>query len=117
VVARLETVGSALNQFTIAPFVGLIEGRPSLVPHVHEVDRILDVALSELLDVEIFREELWVWDASGAERSMPFFELDDETVWGATARILVGFLAHVTGVPAPTGSMFETDRPGESGAR
>jgi hypothetical protein len=27
-----------------------------------------------------------------------FFELDDETVWGATARILTSFLAHlVTG--------------------
>ena len=26
---------------------------------------------------------------------MHFFELADETVWGATARILAGFLAHL----------------------
>jgi hypothetical protein len=32
---------------------------------------------------------------------MHFFELEDETVWGATARILAGFLAHLTGVPLP----------------
>ena len=40
---------------------------------------------------------------------MHFFELADETVWGATARILTGFLAHLidgryrgAGPPVPT---------------
>jgi 8-oxo-dGTP pyrophosphatase MutT (NUDIX family) len=109
VVARLESVSSAGNQFTMAPFVGLIEGRPSLAPDAREVDRLLEVPLAELLDRETFREEIWVGDAPGSERSIFFFELEDETVWGATARILTGFLAHLTGVAAPTGLMFETD--------
>jgi hypothetical protein len=30
---------------------------------------------------------------------MHFFEVDDETIWGATARILTVFLARVVGVP------------------
>ena len=29
---------------------------------------------------------------------MQFYELEDETVWGATARILTGFLAHIVDV-------------------
>ena len=32
---------------------------------------------------------------------MQFFELEDETVWGATARILTGFLAQVLWAPGP----------------
>ena len=31
----------------------------------------------------------------GKDRAIHFFELAGETVWGATARVLVGFLAHV----------------------
>ncbi len=34
-------------------------------------------------------------------RSMHFYDLVGETVWGATARILTGFLAHVTGNDGP----------------
>jgi hypothetical protein len=33
------------------------------------------------------------------ERSMQFYELEDETVWGATARILTAFLLRVLGLP------------------
>jgi len=110
VVGQLESVVSAINKFTITPFVGLIQSRPSLAPHPREVDRIIEVPLAQLLDNETYREELWVWDAT--ERSVLFFELDGETLWGATARILTGFLAQVTGVPAPTGSISEADRLG-----
>jgi 8-oxo-dGTP pyrophosphatase MutT (NUDIX family) len=116
VVAQLESVNSAGNQFTMVPFVGLIDGRPSLAPHAREVDRILEVPLAELLDAETFREEIWVSEASGAERSIFFFDLEDETVWGATARILTGFLARLTGVPAPAGLTFDADGPRSSGA-
>ncbi len=79
--------------FLIAPFVGLIEVPPVLVPDPREVERVFDVALSELLSPDVHHEERW--DLFGEHRSMHFFELADETVWGATARILAGFLAHL----------------------
>ncbi|MFI5047808.1 MAG: CoA pyrophosphatase, partial [Acidimicrobiia bacterium] len=86
--------------FAIAPFVGIIDGRPELTPAPGEVDRVFDVALSELLGPGTHHVERW--DRFGAERTMHFFEVDGETVWGATARILAGFLGHLTGVaPVP----------------
>ena len=42
------------------------------------------VPLAELTRGDTFREELWDFD--GGRRPMFFFELDDETIWGATAR-------------------------------
>ena len=41
----------------------------------------------------VYREERW--DTSKADLDVHFYELTGETVWGATARILTGFLAHI----------------------
>jgi 8-oxo-dGTP pyrophosphatase MutT (NUDIX family) len=99
IVAELDHIPSVGGPFVIAPFVGIVAPRPALVPAPGEVDRVFDVALSELLDDGVHREERW--DMFGATRAMHFFDLEDETVWGATARILAAFLARLTGVELP----------------
>lgn len=101
VVAELDHLVTVSARFALTPFVGLLPDRPALVPHVREVDAVFDVALSELLRDDVFREERWevppeMLVGVGKDRAIHFFELADETVWGATARILVGFLAHLT---------------------
>ncbi len=93
VIGELDTMHTVSGPFLIAPFVGLIEVPPVLVPDPREVERVFDVPLSELLSPEVYHEEHW--ELFGEHRSMYFFELADETVWGATARILAGFLAHL----------------------
>ena len=96
IVARLEGLPTAAGAFTIAPFVGFIADEPELVPDPREVARVFSVPLSELMAEDVFREE--VWDTWRMDLDIQFYELVDETVWGATARILTGFLAHlVTG--------------------
>jgi 8-oxo-dGTP pyrophosphatase MutT (NUDIX family) len=93
IVAELDTIGTVASRFTITPFVGLLDGRPHLRADPREVVSILEVPLSELLDEGVYREEHW-----GADFTISFFELVGETVWGATARILTAFLAHLTGI-------------------
>jgi hypothetical protein len=93
VVAELDTLATVGSRFTITPFVGLLDPLPQLVPHPGEVVKILEVPLSELLADGTFREEHW----GSPDRAISFFELHGETVWGATARILVAFLAHLMG--------------------
>jgi 8-oxo-dGTP pyrophosphatase MutT (NUDIX family) len=100
VIAQLDPIQTFAGPFLIAPFVGVIDVPPVLVPDPREVERVFDVAIAELLADGVHREERWA-DIFGANRPMHFFELEDETVWGATARILAGFLAHLTGVPLP----------------
>jgi 8-oxo-dGTP pyrophosphatase MutT (NUDIX family) len=102
IVAELDHLFTVQARFTLAPFVGLLEDRPSLHPHQREVVRVFDIALSELLDDAAFRQELWDIDgaildtAPGRDRPIDFYEIPGETVWGATARILTGFLTQLT---------------------
>ena len=94
VVAELDSLNTVASQFTITPFVGVLAAPPVLRPDPREVDLAFAVPLSDLLDPVAYREESWnLW---GAWRPMAFFELPGETVWGATARILDGFLRFLT---------------------
>jgi len=93
IVARLTGVATAASRFTITPFVGFLDRTPELVPNPGEVVRVLEVPLSELLDSSMYHEERW--DAFRQDMSVFFFELADETVWGATARILTDLLTRL----------------------
>ena len=98
VIAALPTLGTVVGQFNITPFVGITDGRPIVTADSREVDRVFDVALTELLSGDVYHEERWSWGFDGTERAMQFYELADETIWGATARILTGFLARIVDV-------------------
>lgn len=79
----------------IHPYVGLLDRRPVLRPNPDEVERVFDVAIAELMEEGCYREE--IWGMAGTERPIYFFELDGETVWGATARMLHELLSLVAG--------------------
>ena len=96
VIGALEELATVASQFVLVPFVGVLPGRPALVPNPSEVARIFDVALAELLEADVYHEERWELPGMG-RRPMYFFEIAGETVWGATARILHDLLILVTG--------------------
>jgi hypothetical protein len=77
--------------------VGILERRPVLSGNPREVDRIFDVSLSELAVDGVFHEERWYTPGRG-EFAVWFFELPEDIVWGATARVLVELLRMVLGV-------------------
>jgi 8-oxo-dGTP pyrophosphatase MutT (NUDIX family) len=97
VVGELDHLATVSSGSAIVPFVGVLPGRPArLVPNPEEVEAVLVVRLNDLLHPECYRCELWPWAGPGelrpVERPMHFFELEGDTVWGATARILVNLL-------------------------
>ena len=68
-----------------------------LTARTGEVDRVLWTPLHDLTAPGTYREELW--RTVHGEHRIVFFELDDETVWGATARMLHQVLRVAHGVP------------------
>ncbi|HET6792820.1 MAG TPA: CoA pyrophosphatase [Acidimicrobiales bacterium] len=95
VLGELTPLSTMSSSAAITPVVAALPGRPHLRPNPHEVERIFDVALSELVGEGVFREERWPWP--DGDRPVYFFELEGDTVWGATARILHQLLDVVTG--------------------
>lgn len=96
---RLDPISTLASRSFIVPVVGAVGPQPDLWPAEHEVDRILWVPLAELTRADTFREELW--PLNDRHRPMFFFELDDETIWGATARVLHQLLRVALGIEGP----------------
>jgi 8-oxo-dGTP pyrophosphatase MutT (NUDIX family) len=90
---ELDHLSTVTSRSFIVPYVGLLPGRPDLEANEDEVDAILHVPVSELLDPAIYRQELW--EIGDVERPIHFFELVGDTLWGATASVLVDLLGRV----------------------
>jgi len=103
VVGRLTSMPTVSSNTLMTPVVAVLGGRPaSLRPNPGEVERIFDVALSDLVADGVFHEEWWtVPGRAGGEFPVWFFDAGGEIIWGATARILVELLCLALGVGDP----------------
>jgi len=90
-IGQLDRLATVSSQAEIVPFVGRLEQRPDLVASPDEVEAILHVSLTELLTDGVYREERWEIERVGT-RSIHFFELHGDSVWGATAAMLRNLL-------------------------
>ena len=90
VIGELDHLSTFVSNSYIVPVVARLPSLPDLTASADEVERIFYVSLSELIRRDTYRQERW--GGSNFLRRINFFELDDETVWGATARILVSLL-------------------------
>jgi len=95
IIGELDHLATVSSGSTIVPYVGAVRGRPSVTPDPREVAEVLHVPLAELLAPGVYREERW--RLGTFERPVWFFELEGDTVWGATAAILRRLLVLVTG--------------------
>lgn len=94
VIGELDRLTTVSSPSFIVPFVGVVDEVPQWRPAPEEVDAVLAVPLAELADPSIYREEIWVRD--GIEFGIHFFELDGDTLWGATARMVHNLLMLLT---------------------
>ncbi len=95
---QLSHLSTVVSRSYIVPLVASLAERPTLSADSTEVERILWVPLVQLAHVDTYREE-W-WGTPPLDRRMDFFDLDDETIWGATGRMLHELLGVVYGPPA-----------------
>jgi 8-oxo-dGTP pyrophosphatase MutT (NUDIX family) len=100
VVGALDPLTTFTSDRVVIPVVVTTPVRPTVVRSPTEVDAILHVPLASLLDAGCYHREIWSWEGS-PERTMHFFELVGDTIWGATASMLNQLLtALLPGRPA-----------------
>ena len=86
----LDDTETFATQYVITPWVGLVRGAVAWQPDGHEIERVIEVPVSALLEKGCFRVEQW--ERAGVVRDVYFYEYRDTTIWGATARILKQYL-------------------------
>jgi 8-oxo-dGTP pyrophosphatase MutT (NUDIX family) len=94
IVGQLDHLQTVLSSSFIVPFVGILPGRPELVPSPHEVERVLHVPLSELMADGVYHAERW--GLPPLDRELSFFDVVGDTIWGATGAMLRNLLLLVT---------------------
>jgi 8-oxo-dGTP pyrophosphatase MutT (NUDIX family) len=100
VVGELDHISTVVSKSYIVPIVAELSERPDVAPMTGEVDRVLHVPIAELYRPDTYRQEIW-WRPP-TEWPIHFFELDDETIWGATGRMLVQLLSLAVGLETRT---------------
>lgn len=94
IVGELDHLNTIVSRSYIVPIVSVLTERPALTPRTAEVDRVMWTPIRELTRPGTYRMEKW--GSPPLARPLHFFELDDETVWGATAHMLVDLLTYST---------------------
>lgn len=86
----LDDTETVATSFVITPIVGVVWRPVAWQPDGDEIERVIEVPFDLLAADGSGRVEHWERD--GVTRPVYFFDYEDETIWGATARILVRFL-------------------------
>jgi 8-oxo-dGTP pyrophosphatase MutT (NUDIX family) len=93
VLGALAPVHTVVSGILIVPIVGMLEARPSFRPDEGEIAEVLEYPLSRLIEAEATVE----WPIGDHVYRGFAYEMDGNTIWGATAHILHAFLATVKG--------------------
>jgi len=94
--ARVEVLGHLsplhipVSGFVLHPIVGVSRDRPVFRPDPHEVARVVEAPLALFADPHTVRLRLRTHQ--GRDYEVPYFAVDGEQVWGATAMVLGEFL-------------------------
>jgi 8-oxo-dGTP pyrophosphatase MutT (NUDIX family) len=94
ILGRLTAIPVIVSGHLLQPVVGVASQRPDFRIAVHEVERLIELPVSRLLepDAVAWEERVRMLPPHGM-MNVPYFEVDGARVWGATAMVLAEFSA------------------------
>ena len=95
VLGRLTPLHIPVSGYILYPVIGFTPMRPVFQRAEWEVARIIEAPVSVLSDARAFKREMRTRTVNGQsiEVDVPFYAIDGEKVWGATAMVLAEFAA------------------------
>ena len=100
VLGRLTPLHIPVSNYLLHPVVGFLPARPVFHRAEWEVARIIEPTLAQLRDAATVKRELQRRATGGQtiDVDVPFFDIESEKVWGATAMVLAEFCAILAGL-------------------
>jgi 8-oxo-dGTP pyrophosphatase MutT (NUDIX family) len=95
VLGRLTPLHIPVSGFLLHPVVGCTSVRPAFQRAEWEVARIIEAPVQLLSDPRVVKREMRTRIVNGQsiDIDVPYYDIDGETVWGATAMVLSEFSA------------------------
>lgn len=92
---RLTPLHIPVSGFLLHPVVGFTSMRPAFQRAEWEVARIIEAPVAVLSDPAVLKREIRTRIVKGQsiDVDVPYFDIDGEKVWGATAMVLAEFCA------------------------
>ena len=87
VLGQLSDLYIPTSNFLVSPVVGFVPEKPSFIPEQREVARIIATEVISLFHPEV-RKQTQLPVGGGMYLDTPYFAVEEEIVWGATAMIL-----------------------------
>ena len=96
VLGRLTPLPVYVSGHLLTPVVGVMFRRPDFNLHSHEVERLIEVPIAVLREPDrvLWEERTRTLPPQGV-MNVPYFDVRDARVWGATAMVLAEFVALV----------------------
>lgn len=95
ILGRLTPLHIPVSRYILHPIIGFTSMRPAFQRAEWEVARIIEAPVSVLSDPGTIKREIRTRIVNGQsiEIDVPFYDIDGEKVWGATAMVLAEFCA------------------------
>ena len=87
ILKELSSVYIPPSNFNVQPFIGFLTEIPNFITEEREVEEIIEVFLSDLLD-DVNISEKKITTSYAKNTRVPAYKLNKKIVWGATAMIL-----------------------------
>jgi 8-oxo-dGTP pyrophosphatase MutT (NUDIX family) len=87
ILGRLTPLYIPISNFYIQPVVACINSKPLFIPSKEEVEELIEYRLKDLLDEHVVSETM-VNLTSGIKIKAPYFNVQGNVLWGATAMLL-----------------------------
>ncbi|WP_338812848.1 CoA pyrophosphatase [Bernardetia sp. Wsw4-3y2] len=97
IVPKINILGSLSDLYIppsdsmVTPFVGFLDAKPNFIPDPKEVARIIEAPLSSLQNPKL-RLQKKVTLPNKIVLDVPYFSVNEDSIWGATAMMLSEFL-------------------------
>lgn len=95
VLGRLTPLHIPVSGYRLHPVLGIVDERPRFVAAEWEVARLLEVPVEDLGDASRIKRETQPRQIDGRayEIEIPYYDIEGQKVWGATAMVIAEFLA------------------------